>query len=318
MSKPTIVTMYFNLKNLKDSSRETRSIDFYLKNGRGTLQLPYPMVLFCDSVTKPLLQALRDELVDPLEVPTVYIERNLDDYDFYKMCWSVISENRKKSTYYKNHGDRNTVSYLLVCMFKIIAIQTASQRNDFGSNHYFWIDFGCSHIAKNKMYESSIKMLEKPNPRISALYVHYQSKASLENMTHVVNSGTCGMAGTVFSAEKSYITPFCAHMWSIFYEMVARGVGHTDEQVFTYCYDRHPELFTIYYGDYYSVIRNYHYVCQDWHLIKWGFIIEAQRAGRHDLAKAAAKSVLEGYEKKDTDFPESELNYMREIVNEKS
>jgi len=309
--KPTIVTMYFNLKELPDTSKETRSIEFYLKNGRGTLQMPYPMVLFCDSVTRPLLQSLRDELVNPDEVPTIYIERPLNDYDFYKMNWAVITENRKKSTYYKNAGDRNTVSYLLVCMFKIIAIQTASQRNDFGSYHYFWMDFGCSHVAKNDMYESTIKMLEKPNPKVSVLYINYRGKQELQDMENVVNRGTCGMAGTVFSAQKEYITPFCSYMWSTFYEMVARGVGHTDEQVFTYCYDRQPQLFTIYFGDYYSVIRNYHYVCQDWHTIKYCFIQKAQVCGRTDLAQAAIKAILDGYDKGQSDFPESEVAAFR-------
>jgi hypothetical protein len=235
-------------------------------------------------------------------------------YDFYKMCWSLITENRKKSNSYKNPNDRNTVSYLLVCMFKILAIQTASQRNDFGSYHYFWMDFGCSHVAKNNMYEASIKMLENPNPKISVLYINYRSKKTLEDMENVVNSGTCGMAGTVFSAEKTYIAKFCSYMWSMFYEMIGRGVGHTDEQVFTYCYDRHPELFTIYFGDYYSVIKNYHYVCQDWHTIRWCFIQQAQNANRHDLAQAAAKSILEGFEKKQSDFPESEIEFMKSIA----
>jgi hypothetical protein len=277
--------------------------------------MPYPMVLFCDSVTRPLLQSLRDELVNPDEVPTIYIERPLNDYDFYKMNWSVITNNRKSSTYYKNAGDRNTVSYLLVCMFKIIAIQTASQRNDFGSYHYFWMDFGCSHVAKNDMYESAIKMLEKPNPKVSVLYIHYRSKQELQDMENVVNRGTCGMAGTVFSAQKEYITPFCSYMWSTFYEMVARGVGHTDEQVFTYCYDRQPQLFTIYFGDYYSVIRNYHHVCQDWHTIKYCFIQKAQQSGRNDLAQAAVKAILDGYDKGQSDFPESEVAAFRAAIS---
>jgi len=317
MSKPTIVTMYFNLKELADSSKETRSIDFYLTHGRGTLQLEYPMVIFCDTITKPLLQALRNELVDSKMCPTVYVERNLSDYDFYKQWWPVISENRKKSnmSWYNNPEERNTASYLLVCMFKMVAIQLANQRNDFDSSYYFWLDFGCSHIAKNNMKEATIKMLEHPNPKISTLYIDYCCKKTLENMERVVNYGMCGIAGTVFSAQKEYIPVFCAYMWSIFYEMVARGVGHTDEQVFTYCYDRHPELFTLYFGDYYSVILNYHYVCKDSLTIKDFFIVKTINAGRHDLAKLAAKSILDGYEKQTSDLPECELEFMRSIVN---
>jgi hypothetical protein len=104
-------------------------------------------------------------------------------------------------------------------------------------------------------------------------------------------------------------------MWSTFYEMLAKGVGHTDEQVFTYCYDRHPELFTIYFGDYYSVILNYHNTVQDWHTVKYCFIQQAKSAGREDLALLAAKSILTGYEKKISDLPESEVAYMRSIAN---
>ena len=316
MAKPTIVTMYFNLKELSDATKETRPIEFYLTHGRGTLQLEYPMVIFCDSVTKPLLQSLRDELVNPEFYPTIYIERNLSDYDFYKQWWPVISENRKKSniSWYCNPEERNTASYLLVCMFKMVAIQLAYQRNDFGSTHYFWLDFGCSHIATNNMKEAAIKMLENPNPKISTLYIDYCSKKKLEDMENVVNNGMCGIAGTVFSAQKEYITVFCAYMWSIFYEMLGRGVGHTDEQVFTYCYDRHPEIFTLYFGDYYSVIINYHYVCKDSCAIKDFFIEKAINAGRRDLAKLAAKSILDGYEKHTSDLPESAVEYMRSIV----
>jgi hypothetical protein len=315
MNKPTIVTMYFNLKELSDSSKETRSIDFYIKNGKGTLQLPYPMVLFCDSTTKPILQTLRNELVDPCEVPTIYIERNLIDYEFYKLCWPIIVENRKNSPYYNNVESRNTSSYYLVSMFKILAFQIASQRNDFGSNYYFWIDFGFSHVSKKRMYEDAIIMLEKPNPKISLLYIHYRSKQELASMDERMIHGVCGIAAGVISAEKKYITKFCSYVWAIFYEMLGKGVGHAEEQVLTYCYDRHPELFTLYFGDYYSLITNYHYVCQDWHTVKEFFIFTTINAGRIDLAKQAARSILEGYEKKKSDLSESEVGFIKSIIN---
>jgi hypothetical protein len=315
MTKPTIVTMYFNLKNLPDSSKETRPIEFYTKNGRGTLQLPYPMILFCDSTTKPLLQSLRDELVDPEEVPTVYIDKNFTDYDFYKLCYPTIVENRKRSNYYRNPDSRNTSSYFLLSMFKIIALQIASQRNDFGSYHYFWIDFGFSHVSKKPIYEDAIAMLENPHPKIGMLYIHYRSNQACSDMNESKIHGVCGIAAGVISAEKKYIPRFHAHVLSVFYEMLGSGVGHAEEQVIMYCYDRHPELFTIYFGDYYSLITNYHYVKQDWHIIKWAFIMSAQNAGRHDLAKAAAKKMLEGYEKKQSDLPESEVPNLLSIIN---
>ena len=52
----TIVTFYFNLKNLEDSTEITRDPSYYLEYGKHTLQINNPMVIFCDSVTKPLIQ----------------------------------------------------------------------------------------------------------------------------------------------------------------------------------------------------------------------------------------------------------------------
>jgi hypothetical protein len=46
MSNTTILTMFFNLKKLKDASLQTRPQEFYIENGRETLKLKYPMIIF--------------------------------------------------------------------------------------------------------------------------------------------------------------------------------------------------------------------------------------------------------------------------------
>jgi hypothetical protein len=55
-------------------------------------------------------------------------------------------------------------------------------------------------------------------------------------------------------------------------------------------------------------------VRQDWHLIQYSFIQSSINAGRKDLAKLAADSILLGYDKKDSDFPDSHLEYIRSIL----
>ena len=67
---------------------------------------------------------------------------------------------------------------------------------------------------------------------------------------------------------------------------------HNDEQVMTYCYDKHPELFNLYYGDYYSIFTNYHKSNQDQNCIFYHFIGNALGCGRNDLAIDAANSIL--------------------------
>ena len=58
--KSTIVTFYFNIKELKDSTDEVRPQSFYMEKGRDTLKLHYPMVIFCDEDNYKEIKKIRD------------------------------------------------------------------------------------------------------------------------------------------------------------------------------------------------------------------------------------------------------------------
>jgi len=288
-SKCTIVTFYFNLKNLEDTNIATRPPSFYLDNGKHTLQINNPMVIFCDSVTKPLIQEIREKLTDS---QTIYIEKNITDYDHYKMNYLTIKENRNNLGTYQSKDNRSTASYLLVTTFKIQALKIAKDRNDFNSTHFIWMDFGCGHVVYKPVIEDVERVLLNPRPKITCLYIHYRSPKFLENMIDAVNNGICGIAGTFFSVEKSYIDKLYTTFQSIFYEMLSKKIGHNEEQVLTYIYDRYPELFTLYYGDYYSTICNYHNTIRDQGAVKEYFINNALNANREDLANQALISFI--------------------------
>lgn len=136
-------------------------------------------------------------------------------------------------------------------------------------------------------------MLDNPNPKVSCCYIHYRSSSEIIDMkSYMEYGGKCGVAATAFTLHKDYTDKFKNAMFSIFNEMLYRGYGHTEETVMTYCYDRFPELFTIYYGDYYSVLTNYHEPLEDVNSIKQFFIYEAIRKNRPDLAKNAINAIL--------------------------
>lgn len=313
--KSTIVTMYFNLTELKDATESTRPADFYLNHGRNLLQLDNPMIIFCDSKTIPLIKAIRDEYITTPSL-TVYIEKNISEYDFYKNNWEIIRKNRSAFSYYNiPHYKRVTVSQSLTYMFKIFAIQIAHERNDFNTTHYVWMDFGCNHVAPTNIKEASLNLLNNPNPKISMMSIKYINKSELDNMTLFCNSGTCCVAGTVFSVQREYVSMLYTSMLSIFYEQLFKRVIHTDEQVLVYAYDRNPELFTLYYGDYYSVIINYHNVVADWHSIRWNFIQNALLHSRIDLAKDAANKIYQSYTNKFITLPDEDIKYVEDILN---
>jgi hypothetical protein len=290
--------MFYNLKKLKDASSTTRPLDFYVQNGVHTLSLQYPMVVFCDEETVDIIKRTRNIHVNPNEIPTVYIVKPLTEYDFYSQNFPIIEKNRSTVPIYDSNN-RNTTSYFLITMFKSVCLLIAKQRNDFDTQHYAWVDLGCNHVLQN-VSTYAPKMLENPNPKISACYIHYRSKKELDDMqSFFSNGGPCGMAATVFTADRDYIDRFYSGMMQLFHEQLCKGTGHSDEQVMTYCYDRYPELFHIYNGEYYSILTNYHEPTADINSIRGLFVYCCVNAGRNDLAREATKRVLDALEKKE-------------------
>ena len=312
MYKSTIVTMYFNLKDLKDSSPQTRPQSFYMENGRATLKLQNPMVIFCDSSTYNDIKKIRDEEVkDPLL--TSYVQKNITEYDFYKENWGIINENRTYSRGYKDPNERNTPSYCLLCMFKATAISIARQNNYYDTQYYAWIDFGASHVVRN-FEEFAPKMLNNPNQKISFCYIHYRGTDELKSMYNYLEfGGQCGVAGTIYTVQKEYVYKFYKGMFSIFNEMVFHSVGHNDEQAMTYFYDRYPNRCTIYYGDYYSVLSNYHEPIDDYMTIRRFFIDQTILKGRKDLAIECANKILETVKNNKLWIDDNERKYLENL-----
>jgi hypothetical protein len=282
-AKTVAVTMFFDLKHLSDALPNVRSAEFYKNHGRTTLATPSSMVVFCDATTKPWIAEMRAELAPGYE--THYVERNITDYDLYSHTHSIIVENRKKSPGYKGHNERNTASYFITCMFKFTAVLLAS-RIISDASHYLWIDFGCGHVIEQvPAYIGEI--VKNPKPRVCVNYIHYRQTGALKDMeAYLMYMAPTSIAGTMWTCEANQVVPLYNRAMSIYYEQLSRGVGHTDESVFTYLYDRYPDMFTLYYGDYRSCAMNYHRIRADHDHIRRHFIGEARMHGRHDLADA--------------------------------
>jgi hypothetical protein len=178
-------------------------------------------------------------------------------------------------------------------------------------SHYAWIDFGCAHIAD----QASVyipKMLETPHPKVSCAYIHYRPSHAVKDMkSYLTHGNPCSLAATVFTIQCEYVDLVYSRAMSIFYEQLANGVGHNEEGVLVYLYDRYPDMFTLYYGDYYSCLTNYHNVRRDYNTIKYCFIQEALHNGKHDLAKMCAKNLLDSVELGTLTLPSEEVQFLR-------
>jgi hypothetical protein len=282
-AKSTIVTAFFNLKKLPDSTDSVRPVEFYVKNGKKTLELPYPMVIFCDEETRPMLQEMRGDL------PTKYVEKNITEYDYFKNLYPRVVENRKVVP---SPDPRNTSSYFLLNMFKVYSLQLAKEENYFPeTTHYAWIDLGGSHVMRG-FPDAACKMLNNPRTKIACGYIHYRPDSELYPIKNFMTVGNkCAIGGTCFTVESDYVQRFYKEMFDILEEQISLGVGHADEQCMTYCYSRRPEWFSLYFADYYSLMTNYHQTVEDIDCVKWNFIEKAKSAGKTDLVEMALRSI---------------------------
>ena len=214
---------------------------------------------------------------------THYVLKKITDYDFYKENWSIIHKNRENNPCYV--GSRNTPSYFLLTIFKITALHIANQLNIYNTPYFAWIDLGGSHVMRN-FHEGARIMVENPLEKIRFCYIHYRGDEELKDIKNFyANGGPCGVAATAFTVQREYVSRFYNGIFSVFNETLMQGVGHSDEQCMTYFCWKYPELCNYYYGDYYSILSNYHHPIEDQDSIRYYFIDACRQKGREDLAK---------------------------------
>lgn len=311
-NKCVAVTFFFNIKKLPDATTTVRPVEFYLEKCKPTMSAKCEMVIFCDSEYKPLIEEIRNEYAPGWK--THYIEKNITEYDFFKLNYPIVKANRSNSAHYNLPNERNTPSACITYCFKFPALQIAAQIVP-DATHYLWLDFGCSHIARNA-YEGIDNMIKNPRSKIGMCYIHYRPHNALANVTSYLQNGNpCSVAATVFTVDRESISTLYTRIMSIFYEMLSKGVGHNCEALLAYMYDRYPDMFSLYYGDYGSCIQNYVDLKEDYHAIRWFFIQQAINSGQHEFAKCAARQVLQSVSKNLINISTNEIDFLNNLIN---
>ena len=300
------VTFFFDISKLEDAIDGLRNDEFYKTNCVATLSIQYPLVIFCSPIDRGWIETIRMRCAPGIK--TVYVEKNITEYDFYKVNFKSVKQNKIG----KKIG-RVTASYTLTTMFKYQALKMAKDIIP-DASHYIWVDFGCQYIVWEAK-ERLDAIFKNPSPKISACYINYRSNEDLKDIKKYLDDGPCAIAMGICTVENSYVDPFFHRAMMIIYEQLANGVGHADEQIVVYIYDRWPEMFTLFYGDYYSLAANYHKVTRDYHAIRWYFIQKALNNGKLELARTAAKAVLETYDTNSKELSDDTITLLKTLVN---
>jgi hypothetical protein len=249
----TIVTAYFDLTKEPDASEsiKNRPLQHYLNSCETTMAIDQNLVIFCDASSRDLLLSKRPE---HLKHKTKIYVLTFNEIELVKNNFEKITLDRQKRNY--NADPRNTVSYYLFCMCRYFFLQETIKENPFGSTHFAW----CNICIERMSWQCGRYLPEiwKTNrDKFSTCYIDYQSRSWLSRLHEYYQFGRCSMCSGFFTGNAHYMSIFCEKIMVMFNKMYLLGLGHADEQLFTLVYFENPDLFEVYYGDYFEMIINY-------------------------------------------------------------
>ena len=130
----TIVTAYFQLKISKASH------DTYTEWMKNMLLINSPMVIFCDSASKPLIESLRTH------EKTVIVETTFRDFYTFKYSQTFAKHFELD---HEQHVGHNMFLYM-IWNEKSHFLKRAIEMNPFHTEYFLWVDIGCFRVPNTE------------------------------------------------------------------------------------------------------------------------------------------------------------------------
>lgn len=216
----TIVSGYWKITN-----KHGNNFDKWFKN---TLSINCPYVFFSDKETIEIIKTYRKEL------PTYYIECNIEDFHTYKYKDRMIIDN-----YHCPSVELN-----LIWNEKAFLVKKALEVNPFDSEFFCWVDAGICIYRDKKPPNIQFPSIEKLNklPKDKFIYSssrdkNYNNKFINDNMLHH------HVSGTSYILHKNIIKKFCICYESYLEKHVNKDQIWTDQIILTHMYSEQPHMF---------------------------------------------------------------------------
>ena len=221
-NKLTCVSGYWNIKN-----KHGNNFDKWFQN---TLKINCPYVFFSDKETINLIKKYREDL------PTYYIECNIDDFYTYKFRDRMITD--------PEHSP--SIELKLIWNEKIFLVQKAFKINPFNSEYFAWVDAGiCCYREKpppKVPFPNLDKLRNLPNDKFIFTSIDdYERRCKMKpdslyfTMLYVI--------GTSYLLHKDIINNFVEIYKHYLDKLVDKSIVWTDQIILTHIYKDFPQLF---------------------------------------------------------------------------
>ena len=293
----TLFTAYFNLTKCVDASEEIRKRDqtHYMQNAVSTMALPYNLVVYCDEGSYDILYSMRPPF---LRNATRYVIRDFEtlatkDGQTFRHLRERIHHNRRLKPYF--FDNRNTASYYLFCLSRYILMKEVIEENSFQSTHFCWINV-CIERMGYKNVQRLDEALAVRRKKFSTCYIDYIPESLVKNLPEYFQWGRCSMCSGFFTGNSQYMYVACDLIEEKFLELLDKGYGHADEQLYSPVFFENRGIFEHYYGDYTQMITNYTYIYEAAEAPIYNFIRNSYANGEYEKCKEACTFVIRSLE----------------------
>lgn len=249
---PTIVTMFYDVRQKENHNSANKDADTYFKLARKfILKLPYNLIIFTDD--DKCIEMVNNERIQ-LQTKTHINKIKFEDTYYYKYL-NKLSELQEKYRIFNGNLSKDTPMYIILNNNKFDFIEYAIRLNPFNSSHFIWMDFGLNHVALDT--EEIHNWIYKIPDKIKQLCINpYIENIEDKSMFQYIHHHT---AGGFFTGSKDNLLSYCKLFRVKTRQIYNEDWYQLDEAVMTIVQKENPELFIFFYGDYQGIISNYLY-----------------------------------------------------------
>lgn len=231
--KLTCVSGYWKIKN-----KHGNKFNDWFKN---TLKINCPYVFFGDKESIEIIKKYRNEL------PTYYIELNIEDFITYKYKDNMIT----------NERNCPSIELNLIWNEKIFMIQRALKINPYSSDFFMWIDAGICTFRNKKPASTPFPNINKLNrlPQDKFIYCSTHNFIYNNNFQKGKYHLYHHVSGITYILHKNIIDKFVT-LYNQYLKLIDKNDIWTDQVILTHIYKNNKNLFYKLSDGYGSICNN--------------------------------------------------------------
>lgn len=310
----TIVTALYDIRSKEPEDDGPRKINDYIALGRSMLDIDLPMIIFTDDMTV-YKETERYRTEKDLHEKTMIVQVPFEETFFYKDL-DLLKQRMEEYTLFNRNPAKDTPLYVLVNNNKFDFLERAMAQNPFGSDFFFWMDYGIQHCAKASPADWASVANEWPayirqdRTHIHQLRIHPTKKDDAQTWKDYFHTIYHHIGGSCFGGYRDCVLEYSRLFKEQWDTMLHKeGWWQLDEAIMTIITETWPEKFRFWYGDYDGLITNFITSKRSWHLI---FNLCQHHLDRRDYLQSEA--VLTTLDPAMKDLPADDPSFLRYLI----